>query len=247
MTTWKMLSDAFHNTDTCGKLIVLLLGVFSCWVWAIMTLKGASVHEIRKGIGRFKRLYDGYGKSPLKLAANFRACALEGPLGEICRVGLTSLISVLALPEDSCNSLFINNILPRKLTPEELDKIRSNMNQAMNSQQLLMEAKLTALGSLSSISPMFGLFGTVWGVMATFIGIVNNGGRPDIQAIAPGISGALLTTVVGLFVAIPSLVGNNIIISYIQTTDLEMDAFIEEFITSLNVSKVANATQPQEA
>ena len=77
----------------------------------------------------------------------------------------------------------------------------------------------------------------------TFIGIVNNGGRPDIQAIAPGISGALLTTVAGLAVAIPSLVGNNFIVAYIQTTDIEMDSFIEEFITSLNVSKVPNTQQ----
>ena len=239
----KMISDAFQNSDTIGKIIVLLLLVFSFWVWEIMILKAISVAGIRKAVKRFNRLYAEHDKSPLKLAVNLRACTLDGPLGEICKVGLNSLIVALGLPENERNSLFVNNILPRKLTPEELDKIRSNMNQAMNSQQLQMEDKLAALGSLTSISPMFGLFGTVWGVMATFIGIVNNGGRPDIQAIAPGISGALLTTVAGLAVAIPSLCGNNWIISHIQTTDIEMDSFIEEFITSLNVSKVANAQQ----
>ena len=236
----KVLYDAFQNSDACGKIIVLVLVIFSSWGCCLITIKSISVRGVRASIRRFHRLYDGYGKSPLKLAATFREHLLDGPLGEICKVGLTSLISVLAIPENTRNALFINNTLPRKLTPGELDKIRSNMNQAMNSQQLLLEDKLTALGSLSSISPMLGLFGTVWGVMATFVGIVNNGGRPDIQAIAPGISGALLTTVAGLVVAIPSLFANNIIISRIQATDIEMDAFIEEFITSLNVCKVAS-------
>ena len=98
------------------------------------------------------------------------------------------------------------------------------------------------LGCLSSIAPMLGLFGTVWGVMATFVGIVNAGGRPDIQAIAPGISGALLTTVMGLVVAIPSLCGSNLMASQINPITSEMEIFSEEFIASLRVNEVGAET-----
>ena len=95
---------------------------------------------------------------------------------------------------------------------------------------------MSTLGTIVAMSPMLGLFGTVWGVMLTFIGIAKVG-RPDLMAIAPGISGALLTTVAGLMVAIPSLIGNNYIMFLLQTIDVSMDTFCEDFITSLRLEE----------
>ena len=98
--------------------------------------------------------------------------------------------------------------------------------------------------NIVSVSPLLGLFGTVWGVMMTFIGIAKVG-KPDITAIAPGISGALLTTVAGLFVAIPSLVGNNFIIWYIDKINRDMEIFIEDFITSLRLEEISKDGTPR--
>ena len=60
------------------------------------------------------------------------------------------------------------------------------------------------LGALAAISPLLGLLGTVWGIINAFLGMSMSGGA-DLAAIAPGIAEALITTLAGLFVAIPSL------------------------------------------
>ena len=55
---------------------------------------------------------------------------------------------------------------------------------------------------------------------------------------APGVSGALLTTVVGLLVAIPSVFGNNCIMSVIDKTCADMDTFVDDFLASLRLERV---------
>ena len=92
------------------------------------------------------------------------------------------------------------------------------------------------LGTIVSISPFLGLLGTVWGVMLAFIGMAQKG-RPDIGVIAPGVSGALLTTVVGLVVAIPSVIGNNFILSDVEKTTVEMGNFVENFIALVKLEE----------
>jgi len=72
--------------------------------------------------------------------------------------------------------------------------------------------------------------------MLAFIGMAQ-AGRPDIAAMAPGVSGALLTTVVGLLVAIPSLVGNNAISNTVLKTCNEMENFVDAFIALLRIDE----------
>jgi biopolymer transport protein TolQ len=88
-----------------------------------------------------------------------------------------------------------------------------------------------------SLSPFLGLFGTVWGVMMAFCGIAA-AGKPDFFALAPGVAGALLTTVAGLVVAIPSLVGYNMLNGSIRQLTNMMDNFTEEFMVRLKLEQL---------
>ena len=67
---------------------------------------------------------------------------------------------------------------------------------------------MVMLGSIVTGAPFLGLLGTVWGVMDAFGGMAG-AGSASLQGLAPGVSGALLTTVAGLVVAIPSVFGYN--------------------------------------
>jgi biopolymer transport protein ExbB len=78
--------------------------------------------------------------------------------------------------------------------------------------------------------PFLGLLGTAVGVMITFAAIAA-AGDVNINAIAPGISAALLATVAGLFVAIPALFGYNYFTVRIRDTYVDMQVFIDELIT----------------
>jgi biopolymer transport protein TolQ len=86
---------------------------------------------------------------------------------------------------------------------------------------------MTLLGSIVSGAPFLGLLGTVWGVMDAF-GSIAGGEGASIATLAPGVSGALLTTVCGLLVAIPSVFGYNYLLTQVklQITDLENYASI---------------------
>ena len=124
-----------------------------------------------------------------------------------------------------------------RLTSEELDAIRTVLERAVSEQILELEHKIGVLATAVSVSPFFGLFGTVWGVMMAFCGVAQKG-KADIGALAPGVSGALLTTVVGLAVAIPSLIGYNLLAVTIRKITIYMDNFVEEFMSDLQLQQL---------
>jgi biopolymer transport protein ExbB/TolQ len=78
---------------------------------------------------------------------------------------------------------------------------------------------ITFLATAASVAPLVGLFGTVWGIIHAFSGI-SASGITDISAIAPGIAEALITTLLGLIVAIPSLIFHNILYTLYKETIL---------------------------
>jgi biopolymer transport protein TolQ len=168
-----------------------------------------------------------------------------GPLSYITYSALEAMERMLQMEGYQHYALTQQGTLPRQLTDAEIDKLRTQMNNAMSNQEMELEDKMSLISCLASLAPMCGLFGTVWGVMGTFIGIVANGGRPDIQAIAPGISGALLTTVAGLVVAIPAIAMNYWIVSIIQRIEISMQTYIEEFISSIRLCKVTSPAPQQ--
>jgi biopolymer transport protein TolQ len=84
------------------------------------------------------------------------------------------------------------------------------------------------LATAVSSAPFLGLLGTVWGVMDAFGGMAVKGSA-TLSAVAPGISAALLTTVVGLLVALPSAIGYNLLTNQIRRLTVQMDNFAQEF------------------
>ena len=81
-------------------------------------------------------------------------------------------------------------------------------------------------------APFLGLLGTVWGVMDAFKAMAVTG-SVMLSEVAPGISGALLTTVVGLLVALPSLIGYNLLSSEIRRMSVAMENFSDELVKDL--------------
>ena len=103
-----------------------------------------------------------------------------------------------------------------------------------------MKRSLRPLSVIATISPLLGLLGTVWGVMDAFNGMAQSGSAA-LSAVAPGISGALLTTIVGLLVALPSMVGYNLLSSRIRRISVQMDNFAQEYISAIQNAYVIEA------
>ncbi|MBT3286059.1 MAG: hypothetical protein HN904_21905 [Victivallales bacterium] len=224
---------AFEKSDGFAKFIVVLLLVLSVYAWSIMCEKGWSLMQVRRGIARFMRQFE-RERSALGMA--LQVDEYTGPVAEVYREGVRELIAVLGVSEYEAEDVYRARRLPRPLSPGEIDKVRSTMDRIVDAKSMELEERLGLLGTIVSISPYLGLLGTVWGVMLSFIGMAQ-AGRPDISVIAPGVSGALLTTVVGLVVAIPSLAGNNAISNTVLKTCNEMENFVDAFIALVKIDE----------
>ncbi len=227
------LSYTFQQSDNMGKGIVILLMLLSIWAWTIMLNKWLVIREVGK---HSRRLLKGFedAVSPLDLALQLDR--YKGPIARVYQAGIDEMMDVLDADPNLVEKYCRARRLPRPLAKSEIDKIRSTMERTVAGEIMSLEERLGMLGTIVTISPFLGLLGTVWGVMMAFVGMARKG-RPDIGAIAPGVSGALLTTVVGLVVAIPSVVGYNTIANTVRKTTVQMDNFVEEFIARLNLQE----------
>ncbi|HEC73997.1 MAG TPA: protein TolQ [Methylophaga aminisulfidivorans] len=92
------------------------------------------------------------------------------------------------------------------------DAIMGNIERAImvdiNEQESELETGLSTLATIGSVSPYIGLFGTVWGIMNSFIGL-SQVEQATLNTVAPGIAEALIATAIGLFAAIPAVIAYN--------------------------------------
>lgn len=88
------------------------------------------------------------------------------------------------------------------------------------------QSGLSFLSTVAAVAPLLGLFGTVWGLMQSFIGISTH--TTDMNAMAPGIAQALVTTLVGLLVAIPAMIMFNYLSSQVRDLDHLLSKIIQK-------------------
>lgn len=126
----------------------------------------------------------------------------------------------------------LNQQSSKVLSSRALATIRVVLESILTREYDRLNRRLVLLTIAISGGPFLGLLGTVMGVMITFA-VIAKLGEVNINSIAPGISAALLATVAGLAVAIPSLFSYNYLLSKIKTLSMEMKLFTEEYLALL--------------
>ena len=110
----------------------------------------------------------------------------------------------------------------------QLDGARRAMRASLQREMDVVESNLSFLGTVASVSPYVGLFGTVWGIMHAFVGL-SNMQQVTLATVAPGIAEALVATAIGLFAAIPAVIAYNRFARDIDRIAIQLETFIEEF------------------
>lgn len=110
-----------------------------------------------------------------------------------------------------------------------IDLINRTMQQKFNEEMNDLEDRSPMLATIGSSAPYIGLFGTVWGIMTSFqaLGHVKHA---TLSLVAPGITEALVATAMGLFVAIPAVIGYNRFITHSERISAHLEGFIDEFM-----------------
>jgi biopolymer transport protein ExbB/TolQ len=115
------------------------------------------------------------------------------------------------------------------LTAREIELVRGTCEHVLDEEEIRIENGMGVVATVVALSPMLGLLGTVWGVLDAFAEMGTEGSA-NLATIAPSISAALVTTVVGLLVAIPGVVAFNRMNATITSLKSEMEGFADELI-----------------
>ena len=136
-------------------------------------------------------------------------------------------LSICSAPPKSTKRFARASAVADKISPAQMGAVNAAMERAVGETALALESQMILLATAVSGSPFLGLLGTVWGVMDAFTGVAE-AGSASLGAMAPGVSGALITTVTALCVAIPAMFGYNFLVTSIRAIIVEMDNFAAE-------------------
>jgi biopolymer transport protein TolQ len=131
------------------------------------------------------------------------------------------------------------------------EKFQAHLDQTIDVLVVQEESYVSLLSTSAGVSPLLGLFGTVWGLVHSFIRISEKQSA-DIATVAPGLSEALITTLAGLMVAIPAMVMYNIVVNQVKKVEYQLvdlaDATasrVQELMTNKEIPHDSFKTQTQ--
>ena len=214
-----------------GKIIVLILVVGSMLVWYVLAEKSVSMRKAAAASRRFLTAYrkskrDGHSPEELfRQGQRFAGSPVYKVYNKCCRALGMQLNPHAQNPDE----LFRESDYGQKLANVQLKAVQNAANRSVSEEELHLEEGMNLLAIATSTAPFLGLLGTVWGVSDAFTAMAIEGAA-NLSAVAPGISSALSTTIVGLLVALPSMVGYNLLTRSIQRHVVESDNFAEEFV-----------------
>jgi biopolymer transport protein TolQ len=207
-----------------AKIIIVILLIFSIFAWSVMAAKALQMRRAKRMNGFFdtefrkqKHVFDIYDRRiQVDGCPNFAVyqagCAeLEGRLKSTVREGRKGAVSL-----------------------KSMEHVKRALERSVAQESLKLESGLILLAIAVSGAPFLGLLGTVWGVMSTFSSIAQKQSA-DLVAMAPGVSAALVTTVAGLLVAIPSMFGYNWLVHTLRVLTVELDNFAQELVSRMEI------------
>ncbi len=185
--------------------------------WVIISLKYKVLKRAKEEAIRFEdQFWSGINLSDLYSQVKRKADERRG-IAQIFEMGFTEYIRTR---KNKIN------------TEMMLASVQRSMKVAVVREEDFLDSHLSTLATIGSISPYIGLFGTVWGIMRSFIalGAVEHA---SLAMVAPGIAEALIATAMGLFAAIPAVIAYNRYAEQVDRLSSTYENFAEEFATIL--------------
>lgn len=201
----------FLQSDIVVKIVMLGLLAASIWSWAIIIDRSRRLREINNEAKRFEAMF---WKAEALDALYEPASKSSHPSAKLFVAGL--------------------NEWRRSLAKGRIDRegvrarLTSIMGVAIAREIDDLGDRLNVLATIGAVAPFVGLFGTVWGIMRSFTSIAASQ-NTTLAVVAPGIAEALFATAIGLFAAIPAVIGYNRLLHGLAKLEARLSAFAEEF------------------
>jgi biopolymer transport protein TolQ len=199
------------------QLVMIVLLSASVLSWVVIALKHKVLKIARDEAMRFEdQFWSGINLSDLYQQVKRKNSKHRG-ISRIFEVGFSEFVRI---QKNKTNTAMM------------LAGVQRSMKVAVAREEDHLDAHLSLLATIGSISPYIGLFGTVWGIMRSFIalGAVEHA---SLAMVAPGIAEALIATAMGLFAAIPAVIAYNRYAERVDRLSNTYENFAEEFATIL--------------
>jgi biopolymer transport protein TolQ len=204
------------EADIVVQLILLLLVFFSVFSWAIIFLK-------------FKTIKAGF-KQSAKFLDVFRRSKSLSDVNDAAKKLRASPLAVIFLAGNKELAYQSKSSAENGWSAAKTESLNRALLKASNAEVSRLEKMMFFLATTGSVSPFIGLFGTVWGIMISFIRI-GAMRSASLQVVAPGIAEALVATAVGLFAAVPAVIAYNYFLGRIKDLIADMEDFSLEFLS----------------
>ena len=222
------LIDGFVKSNGIGQGIVAIQLVGSIVMVAAIIGKWMELVRIKRDMRRFQHDFS-TGQDVLEYYMNRRPSGASG----LERIYKETSERLLKLLSPNVRTLLAGTETDgdgaAALTGREIELVRGTCEHALDEEELNVEHGTGVIATVVALSPMLGLLGTVWGVLDAFAEM-GSAGSANLATIAPSISSALVTTVVGLLIAIPGVVAFNRMNADIRNISSDMEGFADELI-----------------
>ena len=205
-----------------AKVIIVCLLIFSVIAWSVMIGKALQMRRAKK-LNHFFNTEFRTQKGVLDVFDR-RVQADGCPLFMVYQAGSVELDTRLKNSEGNGRKQFVSL--------KGMEHVKRSLENTVAQESLKLESGLILLAIAVSGAPFLGLLGTVWGVMSTF-GHIAQQGSATLAAMAPGVAAALITTVAGLLVAIPSMFGYNWLVHNLRVLTVQLDNFAQELVSKM--------------
>lgn len=212
---WKL----FLMADWVVKSVMILLVLASVWSWAVMFDKSLSYGRLRRKATKFEDMF--WSGKPLDDLYRKMGDRQDHPMAKV----FAAAMEEWSRSKDGGKSEAI--VIGAK---DRIDKV---LNVTVSRELEKAESNLGILATIGSVAPFVGLFGTVWGIMNAFQAIAVTQDT-NLAVVAPGIAEALFATALGLFAAIPAVVGYNRYSAALNSYAVRLQGFADEFSAILS-------------
>jgi biopolymer transport protein TolQ len=216
----------FLEASLIVQLVMVLLLTISITSWAFIFQRHTALKRANKEMITFEdRFWSGADLNKLYQELSARQ-SIDG-MGTIFCAGFKEFVRLRKSGNAATQSI--------------VDGTYRAMRVAMSREIDSLENHLPFLATAGSISPYIGLFGTVWGIMNSFIAI-GQVQQATLAMVAPGIAEALIATAIGLFAAIPAVIAYNRFSNQVEKLENNYGIFMEEFSAILHRQALSNAS-----
>jgi biopolymer transport protein TolQ len=212
----------WEQATTEAKAIIVCLVIFSIIAWSVMIAKALQMRRAK----RLNQFFNTEYKTQKNVLDVFdRRVQADGcPMFMVYQAGSIELDTRLKNSDGNGRKKFVSL--------KGMEHVKRSLENTVAQESLKLESGLILLAIAVSGAPFLGLLGTVWGVMSTF-GHIAQQGSATMAAMAPGVAAALITTVAGLLVAIPSMFGYNWLVHNLRVLTVELDNFAQDLVSKM--------------